>query len=697
LTAQQGKKPFSGVGVKAILENIKQITLGKLLVALSAFSLVLAFLLVLFLANVVSDRAVHELARADARQTSKLVFESLYSAMRKGWNKEEIKEVIQRLNEAIPELKIDVYRGEIVERQFGAMPGEGPIIAADPPLANALRDGKDAMLIAESGNSIRYLYPVQASEECLVCHTQSFSGAIHGVIDITYPIDRLKVSIAYVINSIIVYFLLILSVVFVALFFNLRYLVLRPIASMVGLMQKITHEMDFGLRVTRHHWISELQLLSEYFNRLLNTVQEYNSQLEELSVRDPLTNLYNRRKFDEFMQHEIIRATRNQRGFSVIMIDLDNFKYINDTFGHPIGDMVIKELAVMLAGELRKGDVLARMGGDEFAIILPETDAAKGIQVANKLHQTLADKEFELPVGKIHSTASFSLVNFPDDGQTADQIYSAMDVVLYKAKTRGKNQVMTAKSDEDRSMMTIFKQGNFLRNAIREDRIEAFLQPIVDLQTSKVIAFEVLARIRDGDLVTPAGEFIDAAGELGMAKELDREVFRKGLAQYAKVSAQYPEVLFFFNLFPYSFNDLGWIRGIPDMVRQAGIPCEKIVLEITEREALPNLTQVRAVIAELLASKITVALDDFGSGFSSFLYMKYLAIDYVKIEGSFVRHMAIDERDRIIVEQINSMAHKFGLKTVADFVEVEATAKILAEIGVDFAQGYYFGYPIMPE
>jgi diguanylate cyclase (GGDEF)-like protein len=676
---------------------MKQITLGKLLVALSAFSLVLAFILVLVLANVVSDRAVHELARADARQTSELVFQSLYSAMRKGWNKAEIKEVILRLNEAMPELKIDVYRGEIVERQFGAMPGESAIIATDTPLANALRDGKDAMLVAEDGNSIRYLYPVQASEECLVCHTQSFSGATHGVIDITYPIERLKESFSYVINSIVVYSLVILSVVFVALYFNLRYLVVKPIASLVGLMQKITYEMNFGLRVTPHHWISELHLLSEYFNRLLNTVQEYNSQLEDLSVRDPLTNLYNRRKFDEFMQHEITRATRHDRGFSVIMIDLDNFKYINDTFGHPIGDMVIKELSVMLVAELRKGDVLARMGGDEFAIILPETEVTSGLQVAQKLHQILADKEFEMPVGKIRSTASFSLVSFPEDGKTADQIYSAMDVVLYKAKMRGKNQVMTAESDEDRSMMTIFKQGDFLRNALREDRIEAFLQPIVEVKTGKVFAFEVLFRIRDGELIIPAGEFIEAAEELGMAKELDREVFRKGLAHYVKVAEKHPQVIFFFNLFPRSFNDLSWVRSIPDMVRNAGVPCEKVVLEITEREALPNLTQVRTVIEELRASKITVALDDFGSGFSSFLYMKYLAIDYVKIEGSFVRHMAVDERDRIIVEQINSMAHKFGLKTVAEFVEDEATAKILAEIGVDFAQGFYFGHPLMPD
>ena len=679
-----------------ISEFIKQITLGKLLVLLSLISLVLAFVLILFLSSMARDRAVLKLARTDAQQTSKLVFESLYSAMRKGWNKDEIKEIIERLNKAVPGLSINVYRGEVVEAQFGAMSGESAVIAADPALEKALREGQDALMVERGGDSIRYLYPLPAREECLVCHTQSHIGAVHGVIDITYPLAGLKMSFDQVVHTFVAYTMAIMALVFIAMYFKLRYLVVLPIADLVALMKKITSDTDFSHRVRDHYWIAELHHLSDYFNRLLGTVQEYNLQLEELSVRDPLTNLYNRRKFEEFLRYEIIRARRHERGLSVIMIDLDNFKYINDTFGHPIGDVVLKELTAVLAAGLRKGDFLARMGGDEFAIILPETEAASGLQVANKLHQTLAAMEFELPVGKIRSTASFSLVSFPEDGKTEEEIYSAMDVVLYKAKTHGKNQVMTAESEEDRSMMTIFKKGDFLRNAMREDRIEAFLQPIIEVRNNEVMAYEVLVRIRDGEVIVPAGEFIEVAEKLGMAKELDREVFRKGLAHYAKIFEAHPQAKLFFNLFPRSFNDLAWVRAIPDMVRGAGVPCASIVLEITEREALPNLTQVRAVLEELRAHKIAVALDDFGSGFSSFLYLKYLAIDYVKIEGSFVRQIALDERDRIIVEQINSMAHKFGLKTVAEFVEDEETAKILVEIGVDYAQGYYYGRPALP-
>jgi c-di-GMP phosphodiesterase len=302
-----------------------------------------------------------------------------------------------------------------------------------------------------------------------------------------------------------------------------------------------------------------------------------------------------------------------------------------------------------------------------------------------------------LPVGQLHVTASFSMVSFPEDAKTEEEIYSAMDVILYKAKTSGKNQVMTAGHEEDHGMMQIFKQGDFLRSAAREGRIQAFLQPIVNVQSGEVMAYEVLGRIQDGETYIPAEEFAEVAEELGMAQDMDREVFRKGLEHYSVIVKDQPQVKLFFNLFPSSFKDMEWVRGIPELVRSLGVPCECVVLEITEREALPNLTQVGKVIEELRANKISVALDDFGSGFSSFMYLKYLAIDYVKIEGSFIRKITTDDRDRIMVEHINSMAHQFGLKTVAEFVEDEATAKIIAKIGVDYAQGYYYGYPALPK
>ena len=673
-----------------------KLTLGNLLALLAVFSLTAALTIIFFVSASVRDDAVHELARQNAQHTSKLVFQSLYSAMRKGWSKQEITGIIERLNANFPELQINVYRGEIVARQFGAMAGEHVVIAKDAPLKRALKDGKDELIFVNN-DTVRYLYPLVAKQECLECHTQSHIGAVHGVIDITHPIKKLKASFGAVINNVVGYALLVMGVIFMLLYLQLRYLIVLPIANLLGVMRNVTQSMDLSHRVGGSFWSQELKQLTDYFNHLLKTVEAYSIRLEELSVRDPLTGLYNRRKFQEFMQSEIIRATRHDRGFSVIMIDLDDFKHINDTYGHPVGDTILKEIAVLLDTGLRRVDLLARLGGDEFAIILPETVAPMALQVANKLHQALLEKGFELPVGTAHMTASFSMVSFPKDGNSEEEIYSAMDVVLYKAKHGGKNQVMTTDPGDDRRMMSIFKQGDFLRSAAREGRIEAFLQPIVRVQTGEVMAYEVLGRIRNGEVFVAAEEFAEVAEGLGMAQELDQEVFRKGLAHYALVAKERPQVKLFFNLFPSSFKNLEWVRGIPDLVRSAGVPCECVVLEITEREALPNLAQVGLVIEELRANKIVVALDDFGSGFSSFMYLKYLAVDFVKIEGSFIRQIAADPRDRIMVEHINSMAHQFGLKTVAEFVEDEATAKIIAEIGVDYAQGYYYGHPALPK
>ncbi len=675
-----------------VFRFMKQITLGSLLIYLSIFSLLFALFLVYALSGVVRDRAVRDLAREDAQQTSQLVFQSLYSAMRKGWSKQEITEIIARLNAALPDVSIRVYRGEIVERQFGAMPGEHAVIAADPVLAGALRDGKDVILFPDQA-TLRYLYPLRATQECLVCHTQSHVGAVHGVIDITYPTGNLHKSLNQMIAPIVIYGLLMMGLVLVLLYFMLRKMVALPITNLVGVMKKISHETDFSHRVAGNRWIVELQHLAEHFNRLLGTVQEYNRQIEELAVRDPLTGVYNRRKFEEVLDSEIVRAERQQQGFSIIMADLDDFKSINDTYGHPVGDIALKKLTLLLDSSLRKGDLLARMGGDEFAVILPATTAASALQVAKKLHHTLAGEDLELPVGKVKLVASFGVVSYPEDGKDKMELLTAMDAVLYQAKALGKNQVVATASGQDNTMRSIFQQGDFLQRALREDRIEAYLHSIVDVRNGDIFAYEVLARIRHEGAVIEAEQLIKVAEDLGMIREIDKRMFQQGLQHINRMQEKHQQAKLFFNLSARTFGDSAWMLSIPDQLAQSGIPCDRVVLEITEREALPHLNQIRGVIDELRHKGIAFALDDFGSGFSSFMYLKYLAVDYVKIEGSFVRQMAVDERDRIMVTHIHQVAKEFGLKTVAEFVEDEETAKILAEIGVDYAQGYYYGHP----
>lgn len=417
--------------------------------------------------------------------------------------------------------------------------------------------------------------------------------------------------------------------------------------------------------------------------------------MTEVLIRDPLTGAHNKRKFEEVLEYELTRAKRHHQVFSIIMAHIDNFKLINDTYGHQVGDIALKKLTVLLESCLRKGDLLARLDGNEFAIILPGITGTNALQAADKLHQILDGEKIELPIGNIKLAASFGVVSYPDDGNNMAELQAAMNTALHQEKAQRGNQIATTPSEPNNSVKNIFQQGDFLRRALQDNRVEAFLQPIVHLQSGHIFSYEVLARIREGEHVIAAENFIQAAENLGMIREVDQRVFQQGLQRTSRMldELHYSPTKMFFNLSARTFGDTEWMLSIPDQLMQLNVPCDRIVIEITEREALPHLHQVKAIIDELRHQGIAFALDDFGSGFSSFLYLKHLAMDYVKIEGSFVRQIAVDKRDRIMVTHMHQMAQELGLKTIAELVEDEETAKILTEIGVDYAQGFYYGHP----
>lgn len=665
-----------------------RISITKVVFLLSLAATILAFGVVLLISGQVREKSVRDLARDEAHQTSTLVFETLYSAMRKGWSKDEIAEVIIRLQTALPDLSIAVIRGPAVVAQFGEMNGDLAAIRADPMLRQVFASGREALVPGETG--IRYLYPVKAKDECLTCHTMAQAGDINGVIDITYPIHSLKVSLDYVLNTVLAYFFGILLLLSAALYWKLKLFVVRPITRMVALMQEIIQHTDLSRRVETNGIIAEVADLTEYFNKLLHTVEDYQSRLEDLSIRDPLTRLYNRRKFDEFLEHEIDRARRNQHAFCVAQIDLDDFKNINDTFGHPIGDLVLKEIASVLVREVRRTDVVARVGADEFAVLLPETDRAEGLRVAEKLRQTITDLALGLPVGGVRITASIGLAAYPDNAADKHKLSIAVDVAIYKAKRSGKNQVVAIGADDDTTSV-IFSQGEMVRTALAEGRLVPFFQPIVTVADGTIAAYEVLARVVDGDRAVCANDFIESAEELGLAGEIDDAVFDRAVDALA--SGVLGEARVFVNLSAKSLTNRERMMDIPRRLAARGIAPGRVVLEITEREALPHFGDVIAMVNELRAQGLAFALDDFGSGFSSFLYLKYITVDFVKIEGSFIRQIVTDQRDRIMVEHVHSMARRFGMVTIAEFVEDEETLTLLRQMGINLCQGYHVGMP----
>jgi diguanylate cyclase (GGDEF)-like protein len=648
-------------------------------------SLSVAFLYGLY----IKKRAIDDLARIDARKTSRMAFEALYSAMEKGWSKKELDAIILRLNKVEPKMRINAYRSPIVAELFGEHRTDKQIREHDPLVMRAMK-GEEVL---SGDDDIRYLYPIVVKQECITCHTNAHIGDINGVIDVRFPVGNLKISLTTMINSFIVFFVLFTIIIFGFLYYKLNALLVEPLKQFLLMIQEIISKNDMAKRVSLKTKILEVKNIENYFNKMLDSIQDYYEKLQELSDRDYLTGLYNRRKFEEFLGYEIKRSVRHDHKFTILMIDLDNFKYINDTYGHASGDLVLKEVTQIFGKNLRNADILARLGGDEFAVILPETPYESGYAVVEKLRSRLEATPISLMFDHITLTASFGIAEYPEQGENIESLLTGSDLAMYKAKRSGKNTIARADQSDQEMAAEIQKKGEFLRRAIDEDRVEPFVQPIYNVSSGELFGYEVLARIRDGKRYMAAGQFIEVAESLGFAPKIDHIILTKGLKRREEKGLW--DKQFFFNLSTNSLFGGEYVELIQSHYTRNpnGTSNGGVTIEILEREAIHNVNGLMEIIENMKELGIAFALDDFGSGFSSFVYLKYFDTDFVKIDGEFVKNIAVNDKDRIFVKHIHQIAKEFGKMTIAEYVEDEETLKILREIGVDYAQGFHYGRP----
>lgn len=664
------------------------ITYKRLIAKAVIISLVTSLAVAFLYGIYIKKRAVDDLARVDARKTSRLAFEALYSAMEKGWSKQELDAIINRLNEVEPQMKINAYRSPIVAELFGDHGNDKQIRESDPMVAKAMK-GED---ILTGDDEIRYLYPIAVRQECITCHTNAKIGDINGVIDVRFPVANLKISLTTMINSFIVFFIFFTIIIFAVLYYKLNELLVQPIKQFIGMIQDIISNNDMAKRISLKTKILEVKNIENYFNKMLDSIQDYYEKLQELSDRDYLTGLYNRRKFEEFLTYEVKRSVRHRHKFTILMIDLDNFKYINDTYGHASGDLVLKEVTQVFSSNLRNADILARIGGDEFAVILPETPYESGHAVVEKLRASLEATPISLMFDQVSLTASFGIAEYPEQGENIETLLTGSDLAMYKAKRAGKNTIARADQSDQEIASEIQKKGEFLRRAIDEDRVEPFVQPIYDVKSGEIYGYEVLARIRDGQRYMAAGQFIEVAESLGFASKIDQIILTKGLR--AREERELWHKRFFFNLSTKSLFGGEYVDVIKaHYAKNPNGEENGVTIEILEREAIHNVNGLMDIIEKMREIGISFALDDFGSGFSSFVYLKYFDTDFLKIDGEFVKNIAVNEKDRIFVKHINQIAQEFGKKTIAEYVEDAETLDILKEIGVDYAQGFHYGRP----
>jgi diguanylate cyclase (GGDEF)-like protein/PAS domain S-box-containing protein len=428
--------------------------------------------------------------------------------------------------------------------------------------------------------------------------------------------------------------------------------------------------------------------------------KRFEGQLQYLADHDALTGLFNRRRFEEELDRVLAGAERYRRPGALLVVDLDGFKYVNDTLGHPVGDELIARLAGTLRSELRESDVIARLGGDEFGVILPEATEVEAAAVADKLLRaverdgTVADSARQARV-----TASIGLAAFDGaDGLSAEELLVEADIAMYDAKEGGRNRAAVSERDGDGRGRHVSRLSwlERIRAALVEDRFELHAQPFVALGGSDdpVPAFELLIRMRSdsGELIPPA-TFLPIAERFDLVQAIDRWVVERAVALVRREHERGTPVTLSVNLSGRTMGDpefAGWLEAL---LLAAPVPPGRLIVEITETAAIVNLERARALAATLRRLGCLLALDDFGAGFASFSYLKHLSFDLLKIDGEFVRGLRDNPTDRLVVEAVVAIARGLGTPSLAEFVADSDTLEAVRDLGVDYAQGFHLGRP----
>ncbi len=425
----------------------------------------------------------------------------------------------------------------------------------------------------------------------------------------------------------------------------------------------------------------------------VRTLSAYTRDVERFATRDPLTNLYNQISFWDLLEYESSRSKRQQYKFALLVVDLDNFKTINDSYGHEAGDSFLKDFSSILKSAIRSGDIAARYAGDQFAMILPVCDEGQAYIVARRIIDSCRNRSVPLPDGtSIKGTVSVGIAVFPDHAREARDLFLLADNMVTQAKTLGKDRISVPSEQDDVEVLKSMSGKHIMiLEALAQKKIVPYFQPIMNVEDQRIEAFEVLTRIVQPDRVVSAAEFIETAESMGVIGKLDYQLFEQALAKAR--DTRYGGNLFI-NLSPKALVLAEFMPTIRGMMRDYGMEPTKLIFEITERDTVKNTKLVEKFIRELKQDGFRFAIDDFGSGYSSFQYIKTFSVDYLKVDGEFIRHLTGNGNvEKQIVASIADLAGHLNIKTIAEYVE---SREILSEVkssGINYAQGYFIQKP----
>jgi diguanylate cyclase (GGDEF)-like protein len=435
----------------------------------------------------------------------------------------------------------------------------------------------------------------------------------------------------------------------------------------------------------------------------VTAARQLQREISHQAAHDSLTGLVNRREFEQRLSRVLDTARNEASEHALCYLDLDQFKVINDTCGHAAGDELLRQIAVLFQQKIRRRDTLARLGGDEFAVLMEHCNLEQASRVAEALRSTAADLRFTWANDTFTLGVSIGVVPITPSSESVDALLRAADNACYVAKDAGRNRVhvyyhddvhLARRRDEMQWVGT-------LSRALEEGRFELHAQKIADIggidrpdAKPEVRHVELLLRLvgADGERILPA-VFLPAAERYDLIARIDRWVIERAFGWLAQRAADAEPVLCSINISGASIGEDLFLAHVLERLDETGIAGEQVCFEVTETAAIRNLAMATRFIHTLRRSGCSFALDDFGSGLSSFAYLKSLQVQYLKIDGAFVKDMADDPLDRAMVRSINEVGQLLGMRTIAEFVETQEVLDLLVKLGVDAAQGYRIGRP----
>ena len=473
---------------------------------------------------------------------------------------------------------------------------------------------------------------------------------------------------------------------------------LRTALTAISDLQEPIAELAKGnlsvkFKPARHREISEIV---EALESTASALGERNEKLSRLANHDVLTGLYNRRRFVEELRKEVQIVARNGSHAALLFIDLDQFKYVNDTCGHPAGDRMIRKVADQLQRCVGHSGTVGRFGGDEFTVLASNVTRETAQALAESILDDLRKVAHVEDQNVFHVHCSIGIAMIDSDRFDHDDLVSQADIACRDAKASGRNRLaFHSMSERDVEQMTAdVNWVSKLRDAIDNNLLILRYQPIVCIATGETSHHEVLLRMksRKGSLISPDA-FLPAAVRFGLMAEIDTWLIETAIAELARYRQDAPELRFALNLSANAFEAENLTAFVLSQLTRHEVPAECVTFEITESLAMRHLNHVEKQIAGLRELGCEVSLDDFGTGYSSFSYLQKLPVDYIKIDGSFIKDLVRNPVDQKMVRMIGEIGRAAGMKTVAEYVQSGAAFTLLGDLGIDYAQGFYIGRP----